>query len=161
MSQIVSGTLELTQNLQKLVELVSGEELEHALMQGGFVVEAAAKQNVTEQDLIDTGNLRDGIKAEPVTHELVEIGPQAEYGAIHEFGGEVHPRVTNAMRRWAWAMYYETGEGLYKGIALTEKAQLNITIPARPYLRPALDENEELVLSKIGSDLEQSIRANL
>jgi HK97 gp10 family phage protein len=157
MSQIVSGMVELTQNLKELAKLVSGEELEHALMQGGFVIEAAAKENVTEQDLIDTGNLRDGITTEAVTHELVEVGPQAEYGAIHEFGGEVHPRVTSKMRGWAFAMFRETGNDMYLGIALTKKETLNITIPARPYMRPAMDENETLVLEKIGQDLERSI----
>jgi hypothetical protein len=47
---------------------------------------------------------------------------------------------------------------MYLAIALTKQTQLNITIPARPYLRPALDENEDLVLQKIGQDLERSIR---
>ena len=156
-NQVVSGTVELTQNLQKLADLVSGVELEQALMQGGFVIEAAAKQNVEEQELIDTGNLRGGIQTVAVTHELVEVGPQAEYAAIHEFGGEVHPKVTDKMRGWAFAMFRETGKDIYLGIALTKKSNLDITIPARPYMRPALDENEALVLQEIGRDLERSI----
>lgn len=63
-------------------------------------------------------------------------GTSVEYAAIHEEGGTIQPRVTDRMRSWAWAMYYDTGEDVYKGIALTNKDRLNITIPARPYLAP-------------------------
>lgn len=71
------------------------------------------------------------------------FGTTVPYGAIHEYGGETHPTVTAKMRRWAWAMWYLSGKTLdmYKGIALTRKSQLDIRIPARPYLEPAVDRS--------------------
>lgn len=63
-------------------------------------------------------------------------GSRVEYAAIHEYGGETRPRVTDKMRRFAWAKYYETGIDTFKGIALTKKNRLSVSIPARPYLRP-------------------------
>jgi phage gpG-like protein len=68
------------------------------------------------------------------------VGSNVKYAAIHEFGGTTHPRVTGKMRRWAWAKFYETGDSKFKGIALTPKARLDVPIPERPYIKPALDD---------------------
>jgi len=70
----------------------------------------------------------------------IKVGARMPYAAIHEYGGTTHPRVTAKMRAWAWAMFKETEDSMYKGIALTKKSKLDITIPPRPYLRPAIDD---------------------
>jgi phage gpG-like protein len=64
----------------------------------------------------------------------VEIGTNVEYAAIHEFGGAIHQ--TNA-----WG----------KGIEQT------IHIPARSYLRPALDENESDIKDAVSQSLVDQI----
>lgn len=69
---------------------------------------------------------------------LVRFGNDLPYGAIHEFGGTTHPRITDKMRRFAWAMYYQTKESHWKYIALTKKETLTIKIKARPYLAPGV-----------------------
>jgi phage gpG-like protein len=80
------------------------------------------------------------------------------YAKIHNEGGELHPKVTPAMRKWAWANYYAAGgsslksateKGIkkssfnagkgstinfYKSLALTKKTQLDITIPKRQFM---------------------------
>jgi len=65
------------------------------------------------------------------------IGSKVEYAAIQEKGGTTHPKVTEKSRRFFWAMYFKTGEDMWKGLALTTKTTLDITIPARPALVPA------------------------
>ena len=58
----------------------------------------------------------------------------AEYGKIHNEGGTVHPQVTDKMKKFAWFKYKETGEDFWKGLALTKKKVLSITIPRRQFL---------------------------
>lgn len=151
---IIAGSVELERNLKTLIGILDGQSRITALMQGGFVVEAAAKANVQEHHLIDSGNLRASIGTIPLDSQSVGIGPQGvEYAAIHEFGGDVHPAVTPRLRKFAWAKYRETGEEKYKGMALTKKARLDVHIPAKPYLRPALDENKERIFEQIGNTI--------
>lgn len=155
---IVSGVVNLEKALGKLVKQVSGRQLVTALVKGGEVVEREAKLNVEEQELIDSGDLRADIQTKPVfAEEAVTVGTNKEYAAIHEFGGTVKPRVTPRMRSWAWAMYAETGEEVYKGIALTTKTHLEITIPARPYLRPAVDDHQDQIIQAVANAIKQML----
>jgi phage gpG-like protein len=116
----------------------SGEQLQHAALMGGRVVEAFAKLNIREQKLIDTGNLVNSIAVirgeNAETQAEVEIGTMVEYAAIHEFGGVI--KQSNAFGRGIEAI---------------------INIPARPYLRPALDEHETEIGNAIGTDLANAI----
>lgn len=73
--------------------------------------------------------------------QSVRIIANTEYAAIQEFGGETNPKVTERMRKWAWAMWYETKNKFYKNLALTKKDSLKVHVPARPYLGPALFNN--------------------
>lgn len=157
---IVSGVVNLEKALGKLVKQVSGRQLVTALVKGGKVIEREAKLNIEEEELIDSGDLRGSIETEPVRgEEAVTVGTNKEYAAIHEFGGTVKPKVTPRMRSWAWAMYAETGEEVYKGIALTTKTNLEITIPARPYLRPAVDDNEGEIIQNVAAAIKLLIEA--
>ena len=53
-----------------------------------------------------------------------------KYAWIQDKGGVTHPRVTKRMRGWAWWAFSESGDEMYKGIALTKKATLNVKVPA-------------------------------
>lgn len=87
----------------------------------------------------------------------VNIRSDKPYSGIHNYGGVVHPTVTPQMRKWAWAKYYElipdtkqfkkTGHqysnwnsgnskkmSFYRGLALTKKKKLSITIPKRQFI---------------------------
>jgi len=91
------------------------------------------------------------------------------YAKIHEEGGWTNPRVTPAMRRWAWAMYYKgfkseiRGAGLrgaarkgafatfggmdniFKSIALTKQDRLHVKLQARHWFtRPIAERMPEL-----------------
>lgn len=82
----------------------------------------------------------------------VTIFSKIVYAGIHNEGGTVvsHPKVTDKMRRYAWAMYYESGGGkkrrkneeepkeaqMWKSLALTKKQKLQIksVIPKRQFM---------------------------
>lgn len=156
---IVVGVRELNDKLRELTRQVSGPQLQKAMMQGGLVIERAAKQNVRKQKLIDTGNLRDAITAEPQGYNVVVIGPgNVIYAAIHEFGGTITPksatylavpmsdtaRATGSPRGMPGLRFVPTASG---GVLMDRAGTAHyalvksVTIPARPYLRPALDEH--------------------
>lgn len=64
------------------------------------------------------------------------------YAKIQDEGGTTHPKVTKRMRRWAWFMYHETGNDMYKGIALTSKKKLDVKIPASHWFSGVLEYRE-------------------
>lgn len=95
----------------------------------------------------------------------VTIYNRTAYAAIHNEGGTLHPRITPAMRKFAWHKYYElsgdkgkdkgskSGEAaMWKGLALTKKKTLNIKIPKRQFLGPSEKVNGTII-TMINSDL--------
>lgn len=146
MAEIVAGTKQLSERIQKMLKLVDGKDLVDCLMAGGMVVERRMKENVTKQNLIDTGNLKASISAEPEGSGAVTIGPRnVIYAAIHEFGGVIRAVKAKALR-------FRTEDGAWH----TVKA---VTIPARPYARPALDEHVQEVEEAIATAINKKIGA--
>lgn len=91
-----------------------------------------------------------------------------KYAQIQDKGGTTHPRVTDKMRKWAWAMHYAMfpreirGMGLrgrerkgaqatwnntsfYKAIALTKKSVLDVTIPASNWFTGVIDARQPIL----------------
>lgn len=130
--------IKLDNRFKEVIAAASGDNILKALKAGGEVVRNHAKLNIQAQELVDTGNLLNSISVQEgsggKSDATVEIGTNVEYAAIHEFGGVIHQ--TNA-----WG----------KGIEQT------IHIPARPYLRPALDENESSIVDAVGTSLKYQI----
>lgn len=75
-----------------------------------------------------------------------------KYARIQEEGGTTHPQVTDRMRRWAWAMYYATGDDKFMGIALTKKSNLNIPIPPTGWFSTPIEEMTDLLRQMISPD---------
>lgn len=91
--------------------------------------------------MVRGSHLVNSIKPVTVTPNKVVISAgdsKAPYARVHNEGGVVNVPVTKKMKRWAWAKAYEAegteDESLYKGLALTKKKMLNITIPRRRYM---------------------------
>jgi phage gpG-like protein len=146
MAEIVAGTRELSDFIQQLLKLVDGKDLTDCLMAGGLVVERRMKENITKQGLIDTGNLRASVSAEPEGARSVTIGPRnVIYAAIHEFGG-----IISAVK--APALRFRTKDGAWHTVQ-------SVTIPARPYARPALDEHMQEVEDAIAAAIRKKIGA--
>lgn len=61
---------------------------------------------------------------------VVGVGTDVKYAALQNYGGQI--TITPKMRRYFWAMYKQTGQEYYKGLALTKKKHLDI--PARKFI---------------------------
>lgn len=146
MAEIVAGTKQLSDRIQKMLKLVEEPDLTKCLMAGGLVVERRMKENITKQNLIDTGNLRASVSAEPEGTGVIGIGPRnVIYAAIHEFGGVIRAREAKALR-------FKTDDGAWHTVK-------SVTIPARPYARPALDEHVQEVEDAIAAAINKKIGA--
>ena len=139
--------------LSQMADDVRGDAVEDAAMKGGQVIEMHAKMNASGGRpglQVDTGNLVNSINTKLVSNNgdrvIVEVGTGVEYAAIHEFGG-----VINALR----------SPYLHFEIDGKHIATKSVTIPPRPYLRPAVDENEKDIIKAISASLEKSIERAL
>ena len=76
-----------------------------------------------------------GALSRSITHEVTpgraRVGSNLKYARIHEVGGVIRPRV-------AAFLHFKTEDG---GWVMTKK----VTMPARPYLRPAVIKNKRMI----------------
>ncbi len=160
-SDVVAGSHQLNERLQAMAKAAGGEICKKALMRGGLVIERNAKENIRKHHLIDTGNLRASVTAEPESNTVVTIGPRnVLYALIHEYGGTIEPvtakylavpltkeakkigsprnmgdlTIIPGRRQKTFVMLDAAGVAQYVLVK-------SVRIPARPYMRPALDEH--------------------
>jgi phage gpG-like protein len=93
-------------------------------------IEARAKSNAV--DSLNTTGQATGSLASSITHSELdtanlraEIGSSKVYAAIHEFGGVIEARESPYL-------VFQLPDGSWRKCK-------SVTIPARPYLRPAMD----------------------
>ena len=86
----------------------------------------------SRQILRKRGTLKNAIRK--ITTErnkvIVGVGNDVKYAALQNYGGQIP--ITPKMRRYFWAMYKQTKQEYYKGLALTKKKHLDI--PARKFI---------------------------
>jgi HK97 gp10 family phage protein len=113
--------------LHALTEFAKKQTAERALMAGGLPIQNAAKQKAPKL----TGTLSRSIHMEatdkPGTLAAIKIGTDVKYAAIHEFGGIIVPK---------------DAKMLHFFIGNEEIFAKSVHMPARPYLRPAMDEQK-------------------
>jgi phage gpG-like protein len=68
------------------------------------------------------------------TAVVIATGDNKPYAKVHNEGGVNNVRVTDKLRKWAWAMWYKTNNDFYKNIALTKKSTLQVKIPQRKFM---------------------------
>lgn len=118
-------------------------------MRGQHMRQAKGESQLRRRDdsgplrIVSGGYLRSYQQKSPQSVERTELsedGLKMEWGTSHPAGRPnekgARIRVTDKMRRFFWAMWYETGEGGWRGMALSKKTHFEI--PARPHLGPAL-----------------------
>ena len=131
--------------LSKLSEQVRGQNLVTALKAGALIVENAAKQKCPKR----TRTLSRSIHVETASSQgdkvEVDIGTDVVYAAIQEFGGVITPKKAK-MLHWT-----EGGQSIFAH---------KVTIPAHPYLRPAMDENKDAIQAEITATLKQLLGAS-
>ena len=101
------------------------------------------KVNIVNRKLVDTGNLLGSVQEDELVvfsdGGYVMFGPHTVYAAIHEFGGVILP--TNGP--------YLVFKGKDGNWVMTK----SVHMPARPYIRPALDEHGKEALDFMGSTI--------
>lgn len=126
--------------MRRVKQAVSGPGLVAAAQAGALVIQNAAKEKAPRR----TSTLSRSIHMEWVEQGryrvAVHVGTDVIYARIHEFGGIITPRQARALA-------FEIGGELIF-------AQ-RVHIPARPYMRPAVDEN----IAKIGQEIARTIEA--
>jgi phage gpG-like protein len=144
----------LLNNSAAIRKAVTGEQLKKAALAGGHVIEANAKINVEKTFSSKStggaglgGSIQTVIAKAGETSAWVDVGPTVIYGRIQELGGIVLPVVAKML---SWV---DDGKRIF-----AKKVQ----IPARPYLRPAVDEHkaeiEQAVGYKLRSQIEQATK---
>lgn len=135
------------QALNRMEANVRGRALKKAALAGGQTVEGHAKVNVMNTFVNVTGNLAGSIQttvqSETSDRVVVEVGPTAIYGRIQELGGTIKP-LTAKKLHWV----NESGQ---------HRTAFEVTLPARPYLKPALEDNESEVINSMSEVLRAEI----
>jgi HK97 gp10 family phage protein len=169
----VIGMPDLQKAFDRLEENVAGDNLETAAQAGALIIRNAGSENAPKR----TRTLSRSIHIETLVKQpkYVEmgIGTDLDYAAIQEFGGTITPKKGKflAIPLTAEARAHVSprdfpeeltprfgGNGgvLVDGAGIAQYALArSVTIPAHPYMRPALDENEEAVLNETGDALRQ------
>ena len=131
---VAGKVIVLEDNFDAVRHAVTGEMLMDAAEAGGFVVEGHAKVNAGSGRPglnIKTGALVNSIKVDKgkksKTHADVNIGTNIIYARIHELGGIIK----RAFGREGFIVH----------------------MPARPYLRPAMDENEPDIIKAVEAEI--------
>ena len=99
-----------------------------------------------------TGNLRVSIRHEEAGAGRAVVGPTAKYGAIHEFGGG------RAQATTVRAHTRQTRWGVVQ-VKAHARAEYDMNMPARPYLRPALADHLMEVRAVMMKSIEKSLVA--
>ena len=141
----------LEDNFDSVRKAITGKMLMESAKAGGHVVEGHAKINASKGGK-EHLNIRMGILVNSIsvsegkqmpTRAWADIGTNIIYARIHELGGIIKPVVANML---SWVN--DAGERIFAGL---------VSIPARPYLRPAIDENEDDIVGAVEAELWRNI----
>jgi phage gpG-like protein len=125
----VTNKSEFDATLKRIAADMQGEATDSALTAAALYVEGLIKQNLERQKLVDTGNLLNSIQFGGIIREgaaaVAQVGTNVVYAAIHEFGG-----------------------------VIKDGARV-VSVRARPYMRPAMDNNQRGIVQVIAATLER------
>lgn len=112
--------------------------------------------------MVRSGNLMASIRPAQVTPGKVVISAgsgKVPYAKIHNNGGRVVVPVTKKLRKYAWAMHYQTGEDRWKGLAITSKKSIWVRIPRRQFMGHSRLLNE-VIKTSISAAFKQFLNSN-
>lgn len=137
---------DLLRRLKKMDAAVGRQAAAKALRAGAQHLMGVIKVNIAEKPLLDIGNLRDSVVEDELhtgSTSWITFGPHTVYAAIHEFGGIILP--TNGP--------FLVFKGKDGKLVFTR----SVTMPARPYIRPAIDSDGDEALEILGETLGREI----
>lgn len=143
------GFEEFEAKLRQMPPAVRGQIAEDAVTEGVGTIQFYAHKNASEVFSDNQrGQLRNSII--PIVHMTgegaeAEIGPEVIYGRIQELGGTILPRHGHQYLTFRI-------DGQWRRCK-------QVTLPARPYLRPAVEDNQDRIINgmkdKIAEGLEE------
>ena len=146
-----SKVIVLEDNFAAVRKQITGDGLKKAALAGGFVIEGNAKINVNKTFSSKAtggaglgGSIQTVVSKATPTKAEVDVGPTVIYGRIHELGGIILP-VYAKMLSWV-----DNGKRIFAK---------RVQIPARPYLRPAVDEHEKEISQAVGFQIKKQIES--
>lgn len=167
---VVIGEEEMLRKFRSMSEAVQGANLVRVTLIGGGVIRDAARDNIKEQGLIRTRTLSRSIHTDVVSQSSeraeVAVGTSEPHAAIHEFGGSIKAKnakylaipvgtYVGSPRRYSDLKLRKTTKGNLVLVDSNQTVQYvlksSVEIPARPYLRPALDEKRSEVQVEMGT----------
>lgn len=131
MSVRIMGAPALRRRLAANAVTISGPISMAALLAAGKVTEEAAKANVKAQMRTNTGGFLAAITTRPSGPSVI-VGSAHPGAAVQEFGATIVPRTARMLR------FEVDGQ-----VVFTKRS----VVPARPWLRPAADQNRERMLA--------------
>lgn len=147
----VQGSESLNRKLNALGAAAKGQAMERALVAGALIVQNAAKQRAPYR----TGNLRRSIHIGG--HE--DLAPD-HTGIQRTSGNPVPPPEHNGAEVAVYVgTNVEYARRIEYGFSGPDALGREINQPAQPYLRPAMDENQDAVKNEVQNALRIVIRA--
>jgi HK97 gp10 family phage protein len=127
-SSKIEGLEEFIGDLRRLSSAARDDKVMSALEAGGYVIMSHAQENARNKlNKHPLGNLTNSISVKRLG-KLILVGVfGVVYAKIHEYGGVIVPRKAKAL------VFKVDGK-----LIRTKR----VVIPARPYLRPAVDNNQ-------------------
>ena len=146
----IEGKEELARKMSHLSKAVRTSIAKDAVDEGAAVIQFHAQLNARNKfSSRQRGQLRNSIRVESktsATGAVAEISPHTIYARIQEFGGTIYPRRAS-MLHWK----DENGEDHFAK---------SVTIPARPYLRPAAEDHIDQISDVMRQAVEDGIKHN-
>lgn len=140
----VYGLKSLGRKFAQAAKVGAPPVITEALIEGAEEIRDQIKHNIlVEQHLYDEGDMYESVRLDvsPYAISILVDFP----GVVHEYGLE-DQEITDKQRKFFWAKWYETGEKMWKCLALSE----SYTIPPRPFVRPAFEDKHHSATVTIG-----------
>jgi len=148
----IKGMADLTRRLREVKGAIA-DTLEEAGTLGMLAIEGGARDKVS----VDIGELRRGITTKTLekSESSVKIGTgtNIEYAPYLEYGTGIYAE-SGKGRTTPWVYHYTGTKG-------PEGWRFTRGIKAKPFLRPAYDENKEWVKEIVRDELERAIQEAL
>jgi len=171
----VVGMPGLRRKLAQVADAVAGDALRRALLAGALPIQNAAKIKAPKRTRTLSRSIHSEATIRSKWDAQVAIGTNLEYAAIQEFGGTIVPRkakflaipLTDEARQYTGPRQFprplkpriKGGKGVLlddAGIAQFALVK-RVTLRARPYLRPAFDENLDAAVAEVAAVLRMQL----
>lgn len=164
------GDKELSAWFHALSEEIQADALVEAGLAGGLPIQNAGKTKAPKLTRTLSRSIHMEVASRTPQYVLVEIGTDLEYAAIQEFGGVIsaknvqyltvplteQAKATVTARAFPGKLTPVFRKGASRGALVDESGMAqfalvkSVTIPAQPYMRPALDEQGDNAAQEVG-----------